>query len=153
MLKVKELNQFDAPWIAEDIFTNMISDDDFKRDWTETEVLEPGLKATYGVKDGKTFCYFIEDDLEDKLFACKYFRDREMNKLERLASPLQQDYIITKGLRLELMARGIDVDGIVQSGDKEAWYEIDYIIETEFPAFKLTNRSLLRTKAKKKEEK
>ena len=153
-MKLQELNSFEAPWIAEDIVSSMLlSDDELRKDWETTEVIEPGLTARYGVKDGVSFCFFTEKDLEDKLMACKYFRDREMNKLERLASPVQQDYIITKGLRLELMARGIDVDGIVQSGSPEAWAEIDYIIETEFPLFKLTNRSLLRTKKKKKESK
>lgn len=146
---MEELNKFEADWIAEDIITGFVSDDDLAKDWDAEEELEPGLRAFYGVKDGKTYCYFIEDDLDDKLFACKYFRDREMNKLERLASPVQQDYIITKGLRLELMARGIDVDGIVNSGDADAWSEIDYIIETEFPLFKLTNRSLIKYKKKK----
>lgn len=148
------LNEFDAPWIAEDLVSLMsLSDDDLNKDWETTEVMEDGLKVTYGVKNKKSYAYFIEDNLEDLLLACKYFRDNEMNLLDRMNSGSNRDYTISKGLRLELMARGIPVDAIVQSGDAKAWEDIDYIIETEFPEFKLTNRTLVLKKSKKKDKK
>lgn len=147
------INEYDAPWLAEDLVSMMsLTDDDLVKDWETTEKLEDGLSITYGVKDKKSFAFFIEDDFEERLIACKYFRDREMGLLDRQKTPHNQEYIITKGLRLELMARGIPVDEIMMSGDQKAWEEIDYIIETEFPLLKLTNRTLLRRKSKKKDK-
>ena len=149
---ITEYNTMSYPTLAEDMVVSLIPEDHLRKDFLTTEELEPGLTATWGIQDGKPVCRITEHDFDDKILACKILRDAEMTYKERMASSVQREYIITKGLRLELYARGHDVDAIVASGDKNAWKPIDYIIETEFPFLKTTNRSLILNKSKKKDK-
>lgn len=142
-VQIQDYNGIDCTSLAEDLVLGMIPDDDLKKDFLIEETLEPGLIAKWGVQDGKPVCRIIEEDFDDKIAACAVLREAEMTYTERMNSAIQREYIITKGLRLELYSRGIDVDAIVQSGDRGNWAEIDYIIETEFPFLKTTNRSLI----------
>ncbi len=139
---IQNFDEIKTHALAEDLVISLCSDDELKKDWQTTEEIDYNLYATYGVNDGKVFCRIREVGLEAMIEACKTLRDAEMVYKDRMNNPIGQDYVIPRGLRLELYARGIDVDKVVQSGDSVAWRPIDKVIEQEFPFFKVTNRSV-----------
>ena len=117
----------------------------------QKEEIAPDVWFVWGVQDGKVEGYLHQEGLEVAMDWCKKIREDTsgMSKAERVAQGYAEDYIIPMGLREAMKFEGIDVDGIVMSGDPAAWEPIDRIMETKYPAFKLTDRVIWRPKKQK----
>ena len=131
-----------------------ISDDEIKAGFKSSEQIAPGVTFHYGVEDGKVFGYLHQEGLADLLTYCKEMREKSAAKSHKMnmEDPLAEDYIIPMVLKeaIKWETNGhVDADEIAKSGDPMAWEPLDKIIETQYRAFKLTNRVIWRPKKQK----
>ena len=103
-----------------------------------------GVKVNYYYEDGKAQANMeIEDDLWNTVLEyCKLCRENEREIGQLKGGINGMSYLHWPYLDVILQARGLDYNQIMMDKDEDGLRAIYKIIETEFPAFKLTKRKL-----------
>ena len=111
----------------------------------------PGVTVHYGWVDGEAKASLeIADELwKEILEYCKLHRDNG-NVLGQLKGGINgMSFLHWPFLDVVFQSRGLDYTQIMEDKDEDGLKKIYEIIETEFPLFKLTNRTLWRPKRAK----
>ena len=115
--------------------------------WSFTESHPDGFKVTYAMQDGKIVAWGTQEDLGDYLELCALKRQAESENPNYLSKAMIQKWILPPVIKFDLEARGYPVDEMLKTGDT---YELDVIIEDQYPLLKCTNLILKKYKGKKR---
>ena len=116
-------------------------------DWKFSETHPDGFTVHYAMQDGKIVAWGTQHDLGDYLELCKLKREAEANDPKYLSKMAIQKWILPPIIKFDLEARGFPVMEMLQTNDT---YELDVIIERDYPLLKTTNLILTKYKGKKR---
>ena len=104
----------------------------------------PGITVHYEWKDGTCQANMTIDDeqWQTAMEYCKLFRDNESTLAPLKAGINGATFLFWDYVDVYLQAKGLDYHEVMREHDSDQLLEIYKVIETELPAFKLTNRRL-----------
>ena len=116
-------------------------------DWKFSEKHPDGFTVHYAMNGGKIVAWGTQEDIGDYLELCALKRQAESENPKYLSKAMIQKWILPPVIKFDLEARGFPVDEMLKHDDT---YELDCIIEDQYPLLKCTNLILKKYKGTKR---